>query len=326
MSPRILPRTRYAALHGARIVAGDAATKASDVYALGVILYEIATGVGPGTHPAPPSACVPGLDSRWDRAVMACLSPLAADRPEASEVQSRLEQEPRSKTPLVAAGIILALAGIGATIPGVRGAVMLRLYPPNVRLAILPLDAAPEDAVTGGGALQEATERIRRLQGASATLVVIPPNEPLIQGIHDPVQAFEILHATHALQTSLRREGDQWSVRGAIFDLEAKVQVGWFSATYTSAKLTNLPVALAGAVSAALRLRGVSGAEALNPAAAGAYFRGLYYLRRDRSFEQAIPPFQEAARLDGRSALPPAELAEAQILKYQALAGPPVAG
>jgi hypothetical protein len=104
--------------------------------------------------------------------------------------------------------------------------------------------------VTGGGALQEATERIRRLQGASSTLVVIGPTDVLMQKIHDPAGAFEVLHATHALQTALRRDGDQWLVRGAVFDLAAKVQVGWFSGTYASAKLANLPVALAGAVSA----------------------------------------------------------------------------
>ena len=83
--------------------------------------------------------------------------------------------------------------------------------------------------------------------------------------------------------------------------------------------MASLPVALAGAVSAALRLRTPTSAEAVNPAAAGPYFGGLYYLRRDRrSFEQAIPLLQEAARLDARSALPPAALAEAQIQEYSA--------
>ena len=61
--------------------------------------------------------------------------------------------------------------------------------------------------MTGGGALQEAAERIRRLQGAGSTFVVIAPTEPLNQGIHNPVQAREILHATHALQTVTAARG-----------------------------------------------------------------------------------------------------------------------
>ena len=43
---------------------GETATKAAIRYALGVVLYEYATGLGPGTHPAPPSAYVSGTRTR----------------------------------------------------------------------------------------------------------------------------------------------------------------------------------------------------------------------------------------------------------------------
>ena len=298
---------------------GAKATKASDIYALGVVLYEMSTGMGPGTLPAPPSTHAPGLGAGWDASVMPCLAPDPADRPEAATLLSRIGRKPRSRAPLAAAGILLSLAAVAAAIPGVRNPVMQRLRPPNVRLVMLPLDGPSEVAVTGGGALQEAADRIRRLRSANRTIVVIAPTEALNQGVRNSAQAGQVLHATHALSTALRREGDGWNLHAVLLDLNTKEVVREFSGRYTAATTGNLPVALAGVVSAALRLQGEASAETVEPAAAAAYFGGLHYLRRDRvSFDEAIPLFQQAAQLDPRSPLPLAGLAEAQVLKFRA--------
>ena len=119
-----------------------------------------------------------------------------------------------------------------------------------------------------GPNLAEASDRIRRLQGAGSTFVVIAPTDAANQGIHNPAQARDILHATHALQTALRHEGERWVVHGAVLDLGTNLQVGDFSGSYTDTTLASLPVALAGAVSAALRLRTPTSTEAVNAAAA----------------------------------------------------------
>ena len=299
---------------------GEKATKASDVYAMGAVLYEVATGMGPGTMPAPPSTHVPELGARWDHLLMPCLAPDPADRPDALELSARMARTPRSKVPLAAAAALAALIAGGAAIPEVRNAVMLRLRPANVRLVLLPVKEAPAIATTGDGALLEAADRIRRLSSASRTVIVIAPPEALNQGIRTPNQALQVLHATHTLSTTLWREGERWRVRAVILDVNTKETVREFSGSYPTSSLVELPGALSGAVSAALHLRVAGGKEELKPAAAPMYFAGLYYLRRDRrSFEEAIKLFEPAVRIDPRSPLPLATLAEAQIQKYQAL-------
>jgi len=302
---------------------GERTAKSSDIYALGVILYEMVTGRLPFEsksfndrliRPTAPSTLAKGLDPRWDRVVLNCLSDTPAVRPhDVQHIIAQLEKRPLSKTPFIA----VAVLAVAALTPQVREWVIDLFLPAHVRLAILPFQGPTDAAVVSEGALQDVSDRLRHMPSARRTLVVISPDPELKSTVQTPERAAKVLHATHALQTSVRREGDEYVAQASVIDLATLTHLGDFSGIYSPATIGAFPSALASEVSLALHLQSAAVTESLSAEATPPYDKGLYLLRTDdQTFEDAITLFREAARLDPRSPLPRAALVEALVVKY----------
>jgi tetratricopeptide (TPR) repeat protein len=70
--------------------AGQTLSERTDIYALGLVLYDLLVGLQGGSHrrgtavPPAPSTLVPGVDPQLERVVMQALSPLPDDRPQSA--------------------------------------------------------------------------------------------------------------------------------------------------------------------------------------------------------------------------------------------------
>ncbi len=135
-------------------------TAASDIFSLGVVLYELASGTNPfrgasagattqmilGLAPAPLPEKVRAIPKQLDRVVRSMLNKSAADRPTASEVAAQLEKiaapRARLRAPILAAAALIA---IGAGIVVWRALPSHVLEPKAERAAVL-LESAPLDS------------------------------------------------------------------------------------------------------------------------------------------------------------------------------------
>lgn len=302
---------------------GEPASPASDIFSLGVMLYEMVVGRLPSPEDrqalAASSSGAAGLDRRWRRTILRCLDPLPSARPrDASAVLAALDGKHVKIIPWAA--LVLLAIGVFAE-PAVRQRIKESLWPTaSVRLAIFPIAGSQAVLGVGNGLLQTVADRVEHLSGAQRSVAVIPPSAKVYRNVHSSEEAKQLLNATHALRVSVQQRGDDLITEGGVIDLSTQTTLRSFSSRYSPMTIGALPAALTGEVALALRLHPVAPSAALSSAATPLYLEGLDALRKqDEGFRSAIPLLERAAELDPRSSLPPAALVEAHVKEYQAL-------
>jgi tetratricopeptide (TPR) repeat protein len=289
---------------------GKPTTPASDLYSLGVLLYEAATGVRP--MPDVPKIVAPRklrqeLPERWSHFVVQCLERDPARRPASAAIaMPALQKKPRTVWGLAALAIALTTA-LGTYLLGPNGK-----KAEVVRLAIVPPDTDAESAAWGTGVIRHVADAFGRYRTDAGPVIVLP----WANG-KDADREAGAAHATHVVRTRFRIESGQIRAWGTLHHIPSNRDLRTFGGAYSTASMASIPQAIIGAISAALGLQGPPNLARIAPAAWPEYARGLAALQAiSPASQEAIGAFTSASALDAASALPWARLSEAHLLKY----------
>ncbi len=177
----------------------------SDIFALGVVLYEMLTGSRPFSaetlaglsyqiiheEPVPPSVCNPQIDAKWDEVILKAMAKKPQDRyASAADLASDLD----------------ALApGVGGTFP----AAMRRPSSPGLTTATLQLEVEPlEPPAAWPGARRISLGRI----AAAAAVIVVPGG--IILGV-GRLQDVEFSRPEPEMQVTFEPEAEGAALAGA---------------------------------------------------------------------------------------------------------------
>ena len=280
---------------------GDRASVASDIYALGVILFELAAGRKPHSpEESWPRLSwdrrlawkPPAVDPKWDRVLDRCLDPDPGRRFHSAEEIAKAFGPSRARRwfPAAAAAVILATASGIFTYE--RATAPLE----SVRLAVLRFESDPATAPLADRLLRDTSAQMTRLKGNAHTRFTF------VRGKN----ATRILHGT------LRSENGKVLLAAYLTDAPSGLDSREWRAEYAPAEMRYAPMALAGVVSGTLHLPPVPTAAPAN----ADYLAGISSMRRDSRVDRALALLERAVASDPDSASTQAALGQAEWFKY----------
>jgi eukaryotic-like serine/threonine-protein kinase len=292
--------------------AGGKASVASDIYALGVMLEELASGKHAPTRQERLAGKLPSVPARWSRVIRRCLDPDPVRRfQRAEDVAQALR--PVSRRMVVGA----AAAAMLAVVSGLVTYQTTTAPQENVRLAVLPFTGALEVRGAAEDVTRSAGDQLRRLRNGGRTRITLIPLATTVRNKVSTVEAANsLLGATHVLHGRVKRDGEHVTVQAFLTDSRSGVQKSAWKAAYAPSELRHAKVALAGFVTGSFHLRALVEIAAVNAAARQDYMTGVHLLRRNSTIDNALTLLERAVAADRDSPLTHAALAEAQWWKY----------
>jgi serine/threonine protein kinase/tetratricopeptide (TPR) repeat protein len=304
---------------------GKPVTPAADIYALGLVMYEMLTGAKPFAgreamenavqrlteDPAPPRAHAPDLDARWEAVILRCLSREPEGRPaRASDIGAALSgaaelapvhtRDWRTVSPRGWAGLAVAVAVLSVLsisvwrFPGWPGGSGARLSRQHV--AVLPLNVIGGDAalrVFADGLMETMTIRLSQFeQGENSPLLVVPASEVRQQAAKSAGDAAKKFGATSVVEGSVQSQDERMRLLLTVVDTREMRQMATMAIDEHRANAWSLQDAAVARIANALNVRvqaqHAREAAPFTPAVPGAY---EYYL-------QARGYLQRSDRLD----------------------------
>jgi serine/threonine-protein kinase len=328
---------------------GEKLTPASDVYSLGLVLYEMVTGMRPfqahsswteslkrlSAAPTAPVRIVPELDQRWNQTVLRCLERDPAKRFQSAwEVAEYLTGERRfsgsiSKPVRIAIACCLVLVAAAAFV--FRNRIWPAALPAQRRVAVLPFAFAGSEPANQAAAyeLSEAlTDNLSRLQASDRSLWVVPWLEVRSQKPQDAGRAASALGVNLVLLGEIHRDAHQVALQLELKDALSLKNIGSRTINIPAAEVLTVEDKLLQGAADLLKiaipdamLHRLPVDDTAEPGAYEFYQQGRGYLLHwspatPEDLDNAINLLQKTIAKDPNFALAYANLASAYSLKF----------